>query len=74
MHANAAQLIATFAPDCTAAGDSLDCHLDSILHILYAVAIVLGLAFIIIAIAAYAVYRRNRTARLAPDQEDQNSR
>jgi len=46
---------------------SLDCKLGTWLHVLYALAAILGLVFIIVSVLAYRLYRENKKASLKPE-------
>jgi hypothetical protein len=51
-------------PDCSASGNSLQCHLDSVLHFLYATGIALAAVLVVISIVAIRIYYRNRNTRI----------
>ncbi len=51
-------------PDCDASGNSLQCHLDSVLHFLYATGAILAVILVVISIVAVRIYYRNRNARI----------
>jgi hypothetical protein len=52
------------APDCSVAGNPLQCRLLSWLWALEAVAGILAFLLIVAGVFAYAVYRRNKARRL----------
>jgi hypothetical protein len=51
--------------DCSANGDPLGCRLDSILHVLYIAAGILGLVLLVVAVLAYRTYRQNKAEAAA---------
>jgi hypothetical protein len=51
-------------PDCSDSGNSFQCHLDTILHFLYAAGAILAVILVVISIIAIRIYYRNRSARI----------
>jgi membrane protein DedA with SNARE-associated domain len=65
---SASASLASFAflvSDCSTNGDPLGCRLDSILHVLYIAAVILGLVLLVVAILAYRTYRQNKAEAAA---------
>jgi hypothetical protein len=51
------------APDCSVSGDTLNCHLQTILHFLYGAAWTLSLLLLVIVLIAIHIYRKNKNDR-----------